>query len=143
MTRTKRRNKPTNETSAQTAGAETEFPLYARTYTRNKRRRGTNEQLADSDRTRTRQERPIALAAACPIDYLEAMDTAPTAVDGAQEPGPETAAERQDRLAWEAKGIAEAEADVAAGRLVDAAAVRAWVESIDTDHELSVPYSGR
>ncbi len=55
----------------------------------------------------------------------------------------ETEAERRDRLAWEAEGIAEADADIAAGRLVDAAAVRAWVESIGTDHELPVPYSGR
>jgi predicted transcriptional regulator len=55
----------------------------------------------------------------------------------------ETEAERQARIAWEAEGIAKADADIAAGRLVDAAAVRAWVESIGTDHELPVPYSGR
>ena len=52
---------------------------------------------------------------------------------------PKPQAERPDRLAWEAESIAEADADIAAGRLVDAAAVRAWVESIDTDHELPVP----
>lgn len=71
------------------------------------------------------------------------MDTVPTAVDNVQAPGPETEAERQDRLAWEAEGIAAADADIAAGRLVDAVAVRAWVESIDTEHELPVPYSRR
>jgi predicted transcriptional regulator len=55
----------------------------------------------------------------------------------------ETEAERQDRLAWEAEGIAEARADVAAGRLIDAAKVRAWVDSLRTDNPLPVPYSGR
>jgi predicted transcriptional regulator len=56
---------------------------------------------------------------------------------------PESEAELQDRLAWESEGIAKALADVAAGRLVDAAVVRAWVDSIGTDDELPVPYSGR
>jgi predicted transcriptional regulator len=51
----------------------------------------------------------------------------------------ETEAERKARLAWEAAGIAEARADVAAGRLVDAAEVDAWIDSIGTDHELPVP----
>jgi predicted transcriptional regulator len=55
----------------------------------------------------------------------------------------ETEAERRDRIAWEAEGIAEARADVAAGRLVDAAKVRAWVDSLRTDNPLPVPYSGR
>jgi predicted transcriptional regulator len=55
----------------------------------------------------------------------------------------ETEAEREARLAWEAEGIAEARADVAAGRLVDEAEVDAWLDSIGTDHELPVPYSGR
>jgi predicted transcriptional regulator len=39
--------------------------------------------------------------------------------------------------------IAEADADIAAGRLVDSAKVKAWIDSIGTDHELPVPYSGR
>lgn len=55
----------------------------------------------------------------------------------------ETEAERQARLAWEAEGIAEARADVAAGRLVDAAEVDAWIDSIGTDHELPVPRARR
>ncbi|MFL5285794.1 MAG: hypothetical protein ACJ8AW_33665 [Rhodopila sp.] len=55
----------------------------------------------------------------------------------------ETEAERQARLAWEAEGIARARASVAAGRVVDSARVKAWIDSLGTDHELPVPYSGR
>ena len=69
------------------------------------------------------------------------MDT--TNLDAGQTSGPETEAERQARIAWEAEGIAEARADVAAGRLVDEAEVDAWIDSIGTDHELPVPYAGR
>jgi predicted transcriptional regulator len=58
-------------------------------------------------------------------------------------PHPETESGRQRRLAREAKMIAEADADVAAGRLVDEADVDAWIDSIGTDHELPVPYAGR
>jgi len=52
-------------------------------------------------------------------------------------------AERQRRLAWEADRIAEARDDVAAGRLVSSAKVKAWIDSIGTGNELPVPYSGR
>jgi predicted transcriptional regulator len=55
----------------------------------------------------------------------------------------ETAAERQSRLVWEAGGIAKARASIAAGRVVDSAKVNAWIDSIGTDHELPIPYSGR
>ncbi len=55
----------------------------------------------------------------------------------------ETAAARQCRLTREAEMIAEAFADIAAGRLVDEAEVDAWIDSIGTDHALPVPYSGR
>jgi predicted transcriptional regulator len=72
---------------------------------------------------------------------LHAMDTMNT--DVTETPSSETEAERLDRLAWEAEGIAEARADVAAGRLVDAAQVRAWVDSLRTDKPLPVPYAGR
>jgi predicted transcriptional regulator len=72
---------------------------------------------------------------------LSAMDTMNAATG--QAPRPETEAERQDRFAWEAEGLAEARADVTAGRLVDAAKVRAWVDSLRTDNPLPVPYSGR
>ncbi len=70
------------------------------------------------------------------------MDTAPRPNDSAQAARPETDAERQRRFAWEAQMIAEADADIAAGRLVDSAKVKAWIDSIGTDHELPVPYSG-
>ena len=58
-------------------------------------------------------------------------------------PAPVTDPEQQRRMAWEARMIAEADADIAAGRLVDSARVKAWIDSIGTDHELPVPYSGR
>jgi predicted transcriptional regulator len=51
--------------------------------------------------------------------------------------------DRQRRFAREAAGIAEADADIAAGRVVDEAEVDAWIDSIGTDHELPVPSSGR
>lgn len=68
------------------------------------------------------------------------MDTMNADTD--QTPHSETDPERQARLAWEAEGIAKARADVVAGRLVDAAKVRAWVDSLRTDEKLPVPYSG-
>ncbi len=72
------------------------------------------------------------------------MDTInPGPSDRADAPRPETEAAKQRRLAWEAEMIAEADADIAAGRLVDSAKVKAWIDSIGTDHELPVPYSGR
>lgn len=71
------------------------------------------------------------------------MDTVnPVPNDRADAPRPESETERQRRLAWEAEVIAEADADIAAGRLVDSARVKAWIDSIGTDHELPVPYYG-
>jgi predicted transcriptional regulator len=55
----------------------------------------------------------------------------------------ESAAEMQRRLDWEAEGIAKARASIAAGRVVDSAKMKAWIDSIGTDHELPVPCSGR
>jgi len=55
----------------------------------------------------------------------------------------ETEAERQRRLAWERERIAEADADIAAGRLIDEAEIEAWINSIGTEHELPPPRSGR
>jgi predicted transcriptional regulator len=55
----------------------------------------------------------------------------------------ETDAERQRRVAWEAEMIARADADVAAGWVVDSAEVRAWIESTGTGCELPVSYAGR
>jgi predicted transcriptional regulator len=67
------------------------------------------------------------------------MDTAPSAPGSADILRSESEAERQDRLAWEAEGIAEADAELDAGLHVDAAEIRAWIESIGTDHELPPP----
>lgn len=55
----------------------------------------------------------------------------------------ETAAERQNRLAWEAEGIARARASATAGRVVSSDAVDAWIDSLDTDHELPPPRAGQ
>jgi predicted transcriptional regulator len=52
--------------------------------------------------------------------------------------GTKTEAERQARLAREADMIAEARDDVAAGRLVDAAEVRAWADSLRAANPLPV-----
>jgi predicted transcriptional regulator len=64
-------------------------------------------------------------------------------VETSDTPRRETEAERQRRFAWEAAMIAEADEDIAAGRLVDEADVDTWIDSIGTDHELPVPTSGR
>ena len=56
---------------------------------------------------------------------------------------PETAEERRARLDREAVMIAEAEADVAAGRVVSLEDVEAWIDSLGTDRERPVPRSGR
>jgi predicted transcriptional regulator len=72
------------------------------------------------------------------------MDTLnPAPGDGADTLSPETETERQRRVAWEAEMIAEADADIAAGRLIDEAEMDAWIDSIGTDHELPPPRSGR
>lgn len=82
------------------------------------------------------------LAANRARDYTERMDT-PIPTQTADTTRPETKAERQERMAWEAEGIAKALASAAAGRVVDEAEVDAWIDSIGTDHELPVPYSDR
>ncbi len=55
----------------------------------------------------------------------------------------ETDAEKQRRLAWEARMIAEARAQLDAGFYVDAADVDAWLNSLDTDNELLPPPTRR
>jgi len=55
----------------------------------------------------------------------------------------ESESDHRRRIAWEAERIAEARGDIAAGRLVSSEKVKAWIDSIGTDHELPVPYSGR
>jgi predicted transcriptional regulator len=64
-----------------------------------------------------------------------------TASDQAGMLSPETDAERQRRFAYEAALIAEADADIEAGRLVDSARVKAWIDSIGTGHDLPPPTS--
>ena len=54
-------------------------------------------------------------------------------------PAPETGADRRERLALEAEGIAKARASVAAGYYATSAEVKAWIDSIDTDQPLPVP----
>lgn len=54
---------------------------------------------------------------------------------------PRADTDRTRRLATEAERIAEADADLAAGRIVDQAAVDAWIDSLGSDHELPVPYA--
>ncbi len=71
------------------------------------------------------------------------MDTAPRPNDSAEAARPENEAAKRRRLAWEAEMIAEADADIAAGRLIDEAEVDAWIDSIGTDHELPPPRSPR
>lgn len=51
----------------------------------------------------------------------------------------ESEAERRDRLAWEAEGIAEARAELDAGLYVDIADVRAWADSLRTATPLPLP----
>ena len=67
------------------------------------------------------------------------MDTVPIPTERVDTPRPETETECQDRMAWEAEGIAEAQAEIAAGLYVDIADVRAWVDSLRTDPPLPVP----
>ncbi|MDR3535473.1 MAG: hypothetical protein P4L71_03140 [Acetobacteraceae bacterium] len=55
----------------------------------------------------------------------------------------EDAAKKQRRLAREADLLAEAFADVAAGRVADEAEVDAWIDSLGTAHALPPPYSSR
>jgi predicted transcriptional regulator len=51
----------------------------------------------------------------------------------------EAEAERQRRLAWEPKRIAEADAHIAAGHLIDEDAMDAWIHSLGRNHELPPP----
>jgi hypothetical protein len=68
------------------------------------------------------------------------MDTAPRPDDRADTPSPETEAERQRRLAWEAEGVARARASIAAGYYATSAEVKTWIDSLGTDNPLPVPY---
>ena len=63
----------------------------------------------------------------------------PTPLHGDPTNRPETAEERQRRLAYEAAGIAEARAELAAGFYVDSNEIDAWIDSIGTANELPPP----
>lgn len=54
--------------------------------------------------------------------------------------GPKIEAERRDRLAIEAEGIARARASLDAGYYATSAEVKAWIDSLATDRPLPVPY---
>ena len=69
------------------------------------------------------------------------MDT--THLEAGDTPRPETDADRQRRLAWEAEMIAEADAEIEAGLYVDSDEVDAWIDSIGTNHELPPPLTRR
>jgi len=64
-------------------------------------------------------------------------------------PGDDLASPRESdeaktrRVVHEAVDLAHARASAAACRVVDSAKVKAWIDSIGTDHQLLVPYSGR
>jgi predicted transcriptional regulator len=85
------------------------------------------------------RRRPIlnaSLAVGHGGDYLVGMDPVPPPAASEAAPAaeaPETEAER-DRLGWEADGIAEARAELAAGLYVDAGEMPAWIDSLCTDH---------
>jgi predicted transcriptional regulator len=68
------------------------------------------------------------------------MDTAPRSGDSTQATRPETDAEKQRRLAREAEMIAEARAELDAGLYATSDEVKAWIDSIGTEHELPIPY---
>lgn len=69
------------------------------------------------------------------------MDGIPTPQDGISD-RPETADERRRRFAVEDVMIDHALTSAAAGRTVSFSAVKAWVDSWETEHELPQPRSG-
>jgi hypothetical protein len=71
------------------------------------------------------------------------MDTTPRSSDSTQSARPETDAEKQRRLAWEAEMIAEADTEIEAGLYVDSADIKTWIDCLGTDHELPPPPTRR
>lgn len=71
------------------------------------------------------------------------MDTVPRSDDGTPTLPSETEAGLRDCLAWEAEGLAEAEAELDAGLYVDLAEARAWIDSLRTDTPLPPPPTRR
>ena len=74
---------------------------------------------------------------------MRVMDTTPHPTGRTRAARFEPEAARQHRLAEEAEMIAKARASAAAGHLVSSEEVDAWIDSLDTDHELPAPRSGR
>jgi predicted transcriptional regulator len=58
----------------------------------------------------------------------------------AHSPDTESEAELRARLIWEAERIAEADASIAAGYYATSAEVKAWIDSLGTEHPLPAPY---
>jgi hypothetical protein len=73
----------------------------------------------------------------------DAMLTCMDDITPTRNDGPETDAEKQRRLAYEARMIADARAQLDAGFYVDPADVDAWIDSLDTDNELPAPPTRR
>ena len=84
-----------------------------------------------------------ALAVAHAKRYIDAMDTTPRSSDSTKAARPETDAEKQRRLAWEAEMIAEADAEIEAGLYVGSADIKTWIDSLGTDHKLPPPPTRR
>ena len=85
-----------------------------------------------------------------PAEANDDKDRRPANADDAPPDGeddfaapPETEQAKKRRLAWEAKMIAEARASAAAGHVVASEEVDAWIDILDTDHELPPPRSRR
>ncbi len=75
--------------------------------------------------------------------YIDRMDNVPRPDDTAQADLTESPEAQRRRFEWEAARIAEADASIAAGRLIDASEIDAWIDSIGTDHELPPPHRAR
>lgn len=94
-----------------------------------------NPQPGGCDLRRARSQLPATRPT---LRGMDSVNPAPN--DRADVPRPETEVERQRRLAWEAEMIAKARAELDAGLYATSAEVKAWIDSIGTDHELPVPY---
>ena len=91
----------------------------------------------------TRLKPTSCIVVAAPVQAEYDIEMSNMVADTGPIPAQETAAERKRRIAWEAERIAEARASVAAGRVVASDRVDAWIDSLDTDHPLPAPRSGR
>ncbi len=74
----------------------------------------------------------MALAVGGPLEHLAPWTRKPP-------PDTESEAELQARLVREAERIAEADASIAAGYYATSAEVKAWIDSLGTEHPLPVP----